>query len=71
VADRFRTELAAALLAAVAVLACWMPAQRAARVDPMAALRGDRVQRVAGANFRRVRATAAAAYLNGERVVNK
>jgi putative ABC transport system permease protein len=39
--DPFTYAAVALLLAGVAVLACWLPARRAAQVDPMVALRCD------------------------------
>ena len=40
-ADPAAYLLSAALLTAATVLACWLPARRAARVDPIEALRAD------------------------------
>ena len=39
--DPFSYLLAAGLLAAAALLACWWPARRASRVDPIVALRAE------------------------------
>jgi ABC-type antimicrobial peptide transport system permease subunit len=39
--DPVSLTLAAAFLAGVALLASWMPARRAVRIDPMAALREE------------------------------
>jgi len=39
--DPLTFAVIAALLAVVALLACWLPARKAAQVDPLAALRHE------------------------------
>jgi ABC-type antimicrobial peptide transport system permease subunit len=39
--DYSSTSLVALILLAVAAFACWIPARRSARVDPMIALRDE------------------------------
>jgi putative ABC transport system permease protein len=39
--DPVTLTLAAAMLASVALLACWFPARRATKVDPLTSLRHD------------------------------
>ena len=39
--DPLTFAVIAALLIAVALMACWLPARKAARVDPLAALREE------------------------------
>jgi ABC-type antimicrobial peptide transport system permease subunit len=40
-ADPLTFAIVGALLLSIALIACWVPARRAARVDPMTALRNE------------------------------